>query len=177
MHDGLNPDLDAHIWLLHHLFLPEINADALDWANAWNSHTMRIRGERQRSPRDMFFFGMLQNGLRGVEGLQGPDDHDDEDIGPLDEYGIDWEDYEEDNIRAHHGRENTADDLGDNPFLTHQPERLSHIPVDEPNAPLQPEQIAILDRELAIFPFWSSQSMQDRRMLWIEALRICVELF
>ncbi|KAJ7740477.1 hypothetical protein DFH07DRAFT_751592 [Mycena maculata] len=33
---GLRPDLDAHIWLIHHLFLPAINQDAIDWVRTWN---------------------------------------------------------------------------------------------------------------------------------------------
>lgn len=59
-------DRDAHIWLLHHLFLPAINSDAEQWADAWNNHTLSFRGERQRSPADMYLFGMIQNGPRGL---------------------------------------------------------------------------------------------------------------
>lgn len=28
-HEGLDPDLESHMWLLHHLFLDAINEDAL----------------------------------------------------------------------------------------------------------------------------------------------------
>ncbi|KAJ6573654.1 hypothetical protein B0H10DRAFT_1767267, partial [Mycena sp. CBHHK59/15] len=62
VHHGLNPRLPAHIWLLHDLFLHHINADAQEWAEAWNSHLLQICGERSRSPRDMFLFSMLQDG-------------------------------------------------------------------------------------------------------------------
>lgn len=55
LHEGLDCDSNAHIWLLHHLFLDAINQNALEWAEAWNNHTITIHGERQRSPCDMFF--------------------------------------------------------------------------------------------------------------------------
>ncbi|KAJ7796811.1 hypothetical protein B0H14DRAFT_2390310, partial [Mycena olivaceomarginata] len=45
---GLNPSIAAHIWLLHHLFLHCIDQDAQEWAEAWNSHNLQIRGERTR---------------------------------------------------------------------------------------------------------------------------------
>ncbi|KAJ6477881.1 hypothetical protein C8R47DRAFT_984653 [Mycena vitilis] len=56
VHHGLNPQVPAHVWLLHHLFLHHINADAQEWAEAWNSHHLNLRGERNRSPRDIFHF-------------------------------------------------------------------------------------------------------------------------
>ncbi|KAJ7432236.1 hypothetical protein B0H11DRAFT_1760792, partial [Mycena galericulata] len=69
---GLRPNLDAHIWLIHHLFLPTINQDAVDWAQTCNAHKIHFNNEQTRSPHDMFFFGMIQNGLRGFDEL--PDD-------------------------------------------------------------------------------------------------------
>ncbi|KAJ7355285.1 hypothetical protein DFH08DRAFT_619234, partial [Mycena albidolilacea] len=91
---GLHPDLDAHIWLLHHLFLPGINQDATDWAQTWNEHKIWFDGECTESPRDMFFFGMIQNGARGFDDLQDGDD----DVENLDAYGIDWEELHDTNI-------------------------------------------------------------------------------
>ncbi|KAK6981516.1 hypothetical protein R3P38DRAFT_3113511 [Favolaschia claudopus] len=63
---GLNPTRPGHIWLLHHLFLASINRDAQDWAEAWNSHQLTVRRQRERSPRDLFMFGMLREGPRGI---------------------------------------------------------------------------------------------------------------
>src|SRR6267154_135555 len=60
LHEGLDQNSDTNLWL-HHLFLNAINEDALEWAEDWNNHTISIRGEHQRSPQDMFFFGMIQN--------------------------------------------------------------------------------------------------------------------
>ncbi|KAF8835015.1 hypothetical protein BDN67DRAFT_913746 [Paxillus ammoniavirescens] len=137
IHDGLDPNLDAHIWLLHHLFLDSIDDEVLQWAEAWNNHTMAIRGERQRSPRDMFFFGMLQNGLRGTALLA-----DDEDIGDVQAYGIDWEDYDNDTILAHHDTSNAMEaDSVENPFFTHQPQHLSNVEVPSHNSPLTAAQV------------------------------------
>ena len=63
-HHGLDPSQPAHIWLLHHLFLNSVDQDAQEWANAWNSHKLQMKGQRERSPCDMFSFGMLQEGPR-----------------------------------------------------------------------------------------------------------------
>ncbi|KIK62174.1 hypothetical protein GYMLUDRAFT_165046 [Collybiopsis luxurians FD-317 M1] len=65
---GLCSNDGCHIWLLHQFFLPSINEDALEQAKAWNYHTMHFDGsEWDRSPCDMFFFGVLQESLRGPE--------------------------------------------------------------------------------------------------------------
>ncbi|KAG1893178.1 uncharacterized protein F5891DRAFT_963393, partial [Suillus fuscotomentosus] len=51
VHHDLKPNLDAHIWLLHHVFLDALNEDAIQWAEAWNHHRLCIPGGGQRSPR------------------------------------------------------------------------------------------------------------------------------
>jgi hypothetical protein len=65
-HHGLNPQIPAHIWLLHCLFLDCINKDAQEWAAAWNAHKLELWGELpgfgRRSPNDIFFFSMLEDG-------------------------------------------------------------------------------------------------------------------
>ena len=88
--EGLDFNKHAHIWLLHHLFLDDINHDALAWAETWNSHKLQIRGECQQTPQEMFFFSMLEDGPHGIHGLrQNREDRlDGEDITL---YGIDWE--------------------------------------------------------------------------------------
>ncbi|KAF4606218.1 hypothetical protein EYR38_000267 [Pleurotus pulmonarius] len=135
VHHNLNHNLNAHIWLLHHLFSDDLNEDANAWAEAWNSHVLSIRGERQRSPKDMFVFGMMEHGMHGVGGYTG--NIDDKDLSPeeLQEYGIDWTDYEDSNIQTHLDANNCTDELGHNPFLAHQPRHLSHVPVDTPECP------------------------------------------
>jgi hypothetical protein len=170
LHHGLNPDLNAHIWLLHHLFLGALNEDAKEWAEAWNAHTISIRGERQRSPRDLFFFGMIQNGLRGLD-QQGLDDSDEN----VEGYGIDWDAYDDYRIRNHLTEENESDGPIDNPFIPHQPHHLSHIEVDEADCPLTPPQLQYLDSHLE--ELGQTKSMDGRRTLWITALDICERMF
>jgi len=55
LQNGLYHDLDAHIWLLHYLYLQAINKDALEWAEGWNNHKISVHGECLQSPKDMFF--------------------------------------------------------------------------------------------------------------------------
>jgi hypothetical protein len=64
---NLNPDNEAHIWLLHWLFIDAINEDLMEWVNTWNHHRISLAGEPDRSPRDMFIFGMLEDGPRGMD--------------------------------------------------------------------------------------------------------------
>jgi hypothetical protein len=170
LQENLDRDSDAHIWLLHHLFLSAINEDALLWAESWNNHTITIRGERQRSPRDMFFFGMIQNGPRGIH----PSDEEIEDIGS---YGIDWEDYDDDNILEHHQQANRFDNPGDNPFMSNRPERMTRVDVDEPGCPLTEDQIIYLNSELNSLPYIHARDMNTYRLIWISALRICEHMF
>ena len=41
--EGLNTNLNAHIWLIHHLLLPFINYDVQTWAAVWNNHPLARR--------------------------------------------------------------------------------------------------------------------------------------
>ncbi|KAJ7243927.1 hypothetical protein B0H12DRAFT_1022802 [Mycena haematopus] len=175
---GLRPDLDAHIWLLHHLFLPAINQDADEWAKVWNEHKIRFANDRTRSPRDLFFFGMIENGLRGFETVpDAADDSEDNNIEDLDAYGIDWEELHQDDIMAHYQEHNAEQEFDPdavaNPFSNEGPHKLSHIDVQEPLCPFSPDDVAQLDEHLALNPHIQSRNMNSRRALWIDALSIC----
>ncbi|KAG2359502.1 hypothetical protein BDR07DRAFT_1452365 [Suillus spraguei] len=147
-HDGLNPDLDSHMWLLHHLFLDAINEDAIEWAEAWNNHVMSIRGDRHSSPHDMFFFRMLEN-------------------------GIDWESINDCRLIDHHHANNEEDELGRNHFVTHHPQQFSEVMVPEADSPLSFEQVHFLGIQLeALIPV-HSHSMESRHLIWSTALQIC----
>ncbi|KAG6871327.1 hypothetical protein C0995_006027, partial [Termitomyces sp. Mi166 len=124
-YDSLDVNSNAHIWLLHFLFLDAINHDALQWANAWKKHVITIRGERQQSPKNMFVFGMIQQGVRGMEMFE-------DDNVNANSYGIDWEDYENPIYHNHHLSYNGSDHNIENPFQTHPPFHMSHIEVEEP---------------------------------------------
>lgn len=170
-HDHLDHNLDAHIWLLHYLFLGAINTDALIWAGSWNEHVLSIRGERQRSPKDMFVFGMMQNGIRGFGSEEGEEDV----IEDIDGYGVDWEDYEDDSVLAHHHAHNPFA-VSDNPFQAHHPHHLSHVEIDLPNNPFTTAQTEFLEAELSQLPYRHSQVMTDRHLLWVSALSLCNEI-
>jgi hypothetical protein len=60
-------DHSTHIWLLHWLFLDEINKDVQEWREAWNHHRISLCGETDRSPRDLFLFSVLRDGPRGLD--------------------------------------------------------------------------------------------------------------
>lgn len=78
---GLDINNTHHLWLLHFLFLSDINADCEFFAAAWNRHKIKIKGQASRSPEDMFFFDMIANGVRG----------DDLSVEDLATFGVDWE--------------------------------------------------------------------------------------
>ncbi|KAK6966877.1 nitrite transporter NirC [Favolaschia claudopus] len=83
-----------------------------EWAKAWNSHQLTVRRQRERSPRDLFTFGMLLEGPRGISSFLAAEEEEIEDIN---EYGIDWEVNTEPELIAHlfennpHERVNNTD--------------------------------------------------------------------
>ncbi|KAJ7686737.1 hypothetical protein B0H14DRAFT_2224262, partial [Mycena olivaceomarginata] len=85
---GLNPRSPSDIWLLHYLFLESINEDVLEWSQSWNSHKLQIKGEQKHSPRNMFVFSMVQDGLRGLQQIFEPVD---EVVDDIVSYGVDWQ--------------------------------------------------------------------------------------
>ncbi|KAJ6605747.1 hypothetical protein B0H10DRAFT_1820507 [Mycena sp. CBHHK59/15] len=176
---GLRPDLDARIWLVHHLFLPAINQDVQDWAHAWNTHKIRLDHERTRSPRDMFFFGMIQNGLRGFDAVFAV--HDNDEVDDLDSYGVDWEDLNNTDIMAHHSEQNADQELDmadvSNPFSNEGLHKLSQVEVVEPLCPFTADQVSLLNAHLALLPHSQSWNMNSRRAVWISALNFCRHLY
>lgn len=81
IYHGLDVNNTYHLWLLHYLFLSDINADCRFFAEAWNRHKIKNKGQPARSPEDMFFFDMITNGVRGDTLVSGE----------IESYGIDWE--------------------------------------------------------------------------------------
>ncbi|KAJ7183484.1 hypothetical protein C8R46DRAFT_1027194 [Mycena filopes] len=51
-----------HLWLLHRLFLDDINRDCAEFQVQWNAHPISGAGHDQ-SPNDMFLLGQLENGV------------------------------------------------------------------------------------------------------------------
>jgi hypothetical protein len=117
----------------------------------------------------MFFFSVLDDGPRGLNGprqnMEGDqDEFEGEDISL---YGIDWED---EVLVTHHHQYNPI--LLDNPFGT-APSTLSEVECTPPDCPLSAEGILQLDHYLPQVLDISSRNMVIRRSIWIEALRIC----
>ncbi|KAK7051514.1 hypothetical protein VNI00_004488 [Paramarasmius palmivorus] len=184
---GLQPDVGAHCWLLHHLFLSAVNDDALEWAEAWNRHTMRQREQRERSPRDMWFFGQLENGWRDMEQGQATEDPEAEDP---ESYGVDWEELDNRDILTHHfahnhdhtimealntqNEGNTMSETGGE--QTRRPRELSYVEVPTFECPMTEEEVNMLNDHLWQLPQAGSRSMNDRRALWEQALTFCRDI-
>ncbi|KAJ7219818.1 hypothetical protein B0H12DRAFT_1031709 [Mycena haematopus] len=170
---GLNPSTEVHIWLLHHLFLDSINADAQEWADAWNSHDLQIRGERTRSPRDIFLFSMIQDSPRGLERFIEPPDETVEDPST---YAIDWDVIDNPTLMRHHLMQNPQEWEDRNRFAPGIQD-LSDVPCEPPQSVFSAEQIRYLDETLAAIVDTTSRSMHVRKRVWIEAFRICNEFY
>ncbi|KAK1229293.1 hypothetical protein PQX77_007651 [Marasmius sp. AFHP31] len=178
----LRPNWDAHIWLLHYLFLDAINSDAITWAETWNHHTVSVRGGTDQSPQEMFFFGQLNNGWRDMSvflnsGQQFVD------VDPLAEeeiqgYGVDWDDLEDRDISRHHTEynEGEADELITVRRGSNMPLFLSSVTVPSFDCPLTNDQCDMLDDHIASSPYAFTDHMGDRKKLWIEMLRFCREI-
>ena len=106
---GLNPDYPPHIWLVHHLFLHAINQDATEWAETWNAHLIHIRDEPRASPRELFLFGMVRHGPRGIAPI-GPQE---DEVDDLSNYGVDWDVLADANLMRHHFEHNPGAPEGD----------------------------------------------------------------
>ncbi|KAJ7031446.1 hypothetical protein C8F04DRAFT_697783 [Mycena alexandri] len=66
--DRKNP---GHLWLLHHLFLAEINQDCVEFQEEWNLHPIRGRTTNDQSPADIRFLGQLNEGVYRHDPLDG----------------------------------------------------------------------------------------------------------
>ncbi|KAF7972608.1 hypothetical protein HWV62_17426 [Athelia sp. TMB] len=173
-HHSLNPQVPQHIWLLHHLFLDAVDQDAQDWARAWNSHKLQIKGERTRSPRDIFIFSLIQDGPRGLQHQSAPPT----DQTPIDpeSYGVDWDVANDERYMAHLFEQNPQEWAHDNPFST-APVHQAHVPCEAPNCPFDAEEVRWLDETLAETVSVSARAMHLRRLVWIKALQLCDELW
>lgn len=83
-HHRMNAEAGDHIWLLHYLFLEELNCELKQWAKGWNHHKMQLKGEENKSPMEMFLLGMVEREAPGVEDWI----HQQEAVEDLPNYGI-----------------------------------------------------------------------------------------
>ncbi|KAF9535236.1 hypothetical protein CPB83DRAFT_746078, partial [Crepidotus variabilis] len=173
VHHGLNPRNPMHIWLLHHLFLTAIRADAEMWVEAWNSHTMQLpRGQTNAKPREMFVFSMVENGPRGFA----IDEAEEE--GDFSAYGVDWDTINDPPLMAHFHEQNpeeaeTPELENPRPFLPNAPSRMNQVLCEAPNCPFPDNYVRMLDVTLAQRVDVCSVHMEVRRLVWLEALSLC----
>ncbi|KAI0688818.1 hypothetical protein C8Q76DRAFT_772032 [Earliella scabrosa] len=182
---GLDADRDDHIWLIHHLFLQAINQDTQEWVECWNAHRLSIRGERAASPRELFMFGMVTHGPRGMSHVlnragQPVPPAADEVVDDLATYGVDWDALADPQLMAHHAAHNPGVDTSASlPFATTvatAPAQLSEVTCDPPRCPLTPEEVALLNTHLSRHFDLACRDMMVRRQLWVSALTFCSRL-
>ncbi|KAF5344872.1 hypothetical protein D9758_011570 [Tetrapyrgos nigripes] len=134
---GFNVENEAHVWLLHFLFLGRLNKQLKDWIAIWNNHT---HSGTNKTPNDMYKQGIVQFGNRALPHHLAPVSPNDPVANEeeLMEYGMDWHDFEDNNIRSHHnGANNLSDDsTGANPFTSETPDEMSHVEVPTTPCPL-----------------------------------------
>ncbi|KIJ26758.1 hypothetical protein M422DRAFT_272163 [Sphaerobolus stellatus SS14] len=65
---NLDHNNSQHLWLLHHLFLGEINDDCGAFEQHWNSKPIHSKEAKNQSPNAIFFLGQVENGTY-VDGL------------------------------------------------------------------------------------------------------------
>jgi hypothetical protein len=132
---------------------------------------MTIPGQGQKSPHDLRFFSMLQNGVRGFESEPLHDDLGPDEIG---NYGIDWDAYHEPRILTHHNDHNAVDPLAHNPFVAREPGEFNLVEVVEPDCPLSDDQLHQLMHILSGGTY--GMAMSDNRRLWVDALAVCTRM-
>jgi hypothetical protein len=170
-HAELDINNDVHIWLLHLLFLEPINWELTKWAETWNSHTMSLRGMKNQSPSELFFFGMVEQGVRGGRleeaAVATP---------TLEEYGVDWANVHNASVTRHHRERNPGADSedADVPANATRPRRFSRVDVPSAGSPLTTAQTQrLLTEVLQQHGDLRLASMAVRRMAWSSALQHC----
>jgi len=188
---GLDVDKDAHIWLLHFLFLGYINSDADAWMRAWNMHILSRRGDRHLSPNDLYHHGMASHGFRGLQ-PNGPHDSspflapiDSQDPPILNEqdqmsYGIDWDELDVADIVGHHRDQHATNpshtDPVVNPFLALDPADMHYVIVPNIRCPFSDQQIQELNNYMISHipkEMHRTPNMEARVYAWELALHYC----
>lgn len=152
----------------------------MEWAEAWNHHNLRENDDRERSPRDRFVFGQLQNSYRDMA-VQRNEDDETIALEDLPWYGVDWEDMDSRQIMEHHNlhNEREIEDMFGSSLLSHRPPHLSLVEVPEFDCPLTIEEANIFNENLVLLPQYYSRNMDERKSVWIyarELLRVIASI-
>ncbi|KAG8942949.1 hypothetical protein FRC04_003291 [Tulasnella sp. 424] len=157
---GLNINNRNHLWLLHYLYLPDINADCAFFAESWNHHRIQTPGQPARSPHDMWFFDQFTNGVRG----------DQLTLAELEEFGVDWEGLREAQVLSSWQGNNSAEE-GTTSWVGRAgpPADLSDVPVHPPGM----ESLTvgdIADVHAYVLPFLNVYDFDSLTTRWTNAL-------
>jgi hypothetical protein len=166
-HHGMNAEAGDHIWLLHYLFLEELNCKLDQWAQGWNHHKMQLKGEENKSPMEMFLIGMVE---RETPGVREWINQQQEAVEDLPNYGVAWEDLG-DQVAGNVVQE------GQNqmPFaIDNRPEQLHKVDCEPPGCPLSAGEKESLDATVAReFGPNKYRSMPERVLIWDRAFELC----
>jgi len=156
---GLDPTNPHHIWLIHYLYLDDINADLCQWVRTWNHHRMSVEG--RFTPRQMFVRSMIRDGPRGFVLPDGS--LEDESLPTnLAEYGIDWEEIQ--------GSQQDNEDILSLPGIN-DTSQMSDVPVEAPDSPMSHEQRNSFDEHL--WARCNNVPLESKRCLqWLEGLQL-----
>ena len=136
-------------------------------------HALSRPNDQRRTPYDMFLFGMVTNGPRGLSQLLTPMEENVED---LDMYGIDWEDLENpeliENFLERSADEDEHDEGVNDLEGLHLPAHMANVVCNPPFCPLSDDQIDILFQQLSTQVDVQSRDMLVQRGVWIQALDI-----
>ena len=172
-HHGLDVESDSHMWLLHYLYLNQVNDDAVKWAAAWNRHPMRLPAGQEggQTPISQYLMGLAENGLRGMEDSGYEQEGDD--------YGVDWGDLENSAL-VQSILKRRGDPAGENGSLTPAaaPPHWSKVEVRPPaHCPITPVQLRELDEYICSrVEQVHSTRMDARQMLWVYGLQYLNQL-
>lgn len=170
LHHSLDINNSNHIWLLHHLFLPTINAQLTLFAEGWNQHTMQICDGPNHSPFDVFFFDQFAQGIQGHQ--LPPEELSAE---KLEVYGVDWEGLQDDTLL--HSLHEQGRDEGSSSWIGRvgPPDNLGSVELEGPDAPLSPAQVQELDAYLA--PLMGATQDHEVAALWQHGLHAVQTLY
>jgi hypothetical protein len=152
------------VWLLHHLYLDQLNEQIIEWAAHWNAHMIHLKREKNKSPRCMFLQGARG---RNAPGMREAAEALEEAIEDVAKFGVDYDALEDgaliDHLQARDG----------NPFDDHAPDRFNEVRCEAPEPPLSVDQLRVLDETLREDFDLATKNMEVWNLIWDRALRLC----
>jgi hypothetical protein len=164
---GFDNSNNSHVWLVQFLYLTALNQDAQDWADAWNAHTMTLPDQRNSSPEELFLFGLVEQGERGIR-------ERDALLNRPEEYGIDWAELERPAVIKHYLSRNYPPSAIENAFQPQPPSEFHHLHIEEAKCPLDTQQVEQMWGYLTARCDLESRDMGQRLLWWTVALEFCL---